>query len=69
MIDELFPDGGGFAFFDDTLVNMDPDRTKAACELLKDFANKNQVIFVTCHPEYAKYLGVNEEDLIIMGKM
>ena len=66
MLDELFPDGDGFAVFDDSLVNMDPDRTRKACEALKEFAKKNQVIFVTCHPEYVELLGVEEKDVIRM---
>ena len=64
MIDELFPNGKGFAFFDDSIVNMDPERTEAACSLLRDFADRHQIIFVTCHPEYAKLLGVDDKDII-----
>ena len=66
MLDELYPRGGGFAVFDDAFVNMDPDRTDRACDLIKEFSKKNQVIFVTCHPEIAKALGVKDEAIIKM---
>lgn len=52
VLDHLFPDGGGFAIFDDPCTDMDPERTKAACDLIRAFAEKNQVLFLTCDPKY-----------------
>ena len=66
MIDDLFPEGGGFAVFDDSFVNMDQNRNQKACEVLKEFAKRNQVIFVTCHLEYVDLLDVEEKDVIRM---
>lgn len=66
MIDEIFPKGGGFAVFDDPLVNMDPERTERSCKLLKEFAKKNQVIFITCHPELISIFGEKEINKIEM---
>ena len=54
MLDEIFPEGGGFAIFDDPFADMDPSRVKKACQLLKEFSKKNQVIFFTCDPKYVK---------------
>ncbi len=63
MLDELFPEGKGFAVFDDTFVNMDPQRTKNAVALLKEYAEDRdfQIIFVTCHPETSKLLTKESE--------
>jgi uncharacterized protein YhaN len=40
--------------FDDILVNFDPERSKAACQAIKELAQNHQVIFFTCHPETVK---------------
>ena len=66
MLDEVFPEGGGFAIFDDPLANMDPGRTVKACELLKEFAKKNQVIFMTCDPKYLDLLDAKANEKIEM---
>ena len=60
VLESLFPDGGGLLVLDDPFVNMDPDRKQKACELVNEFARNNQVIFVTCTPEYDKLLDVNK---------
>lgn len=52
MLKQVFPSGGGFAVFDDPLVNMDDGRKQRSIELIEEFAKDNQVIFVTCHSEY-----------------
>ena len=54
MLEHLFPEGNGLAVFDDPFTDMDPTRVKHACELIKKFAEKNQVIFVTCDDKYKK---------------
>jgi uncharacterized protein YhaN len=47
---------GGFMVLDDPFTDMDPARRKAAGQSLKDFANFNQVIYFTCHPEHVTEL-------------
>lgn len=48
---------GGFVFLDDPLVDLDPDRQKAAAAMLRHFAEEKQVIVLTCHPGHAEVLG------------
>lgn len=57
-MDHLFPDGG-IALFDDPFTNMDSERTKQACDLLKEFSKRHQIIFLTCNEEYPDMLGGN----------
>lgn len=52
VLNHLFPNGGGIAVFDDPFANMDAERTEQSVELIKDFANRHQVIFLTCKEEY-----------------
>ncbi len=42
---------------DDPLVDLDPDRQRAAAAVLQEFAAEKQVIIFTCHPAHAKLLG------------
>ena len=56
VIKFLFPDGGGFAVFDDPFTDMDAERRTRACSLLKEFAENNQIIFVTCDRSYVDVL-------------
>ncbi len=60
VLDHLFPDGGGIIVLDDPLNNMDIDRVKQSCELIKESAKRHQVVFLTCREEYAALLGGNE---------
>lgn len=46
-------DGSAPFILDDPLVDMDPDRRRAAASAITDFAAKHQVILFTCHPEHA----------------
>ena len=57
-LDHLFPDGG-VAVFDDPFTDMDDERGHRACELLRDFAKRHQVIFLTCKEEYLNKIGGN----------
>lgn len=56
VLEHLYPDGDGLAVFDDPFTDMDPDRTEQACRLIQKFAEKNQVIFVTCDPKYNNFM-------------
>lgn len=55
-LDHLFPDGG-VIILDDPLNDMDIDRVKRSCELIKKCAERHQVILLTCRGEYADILG------------
>lgn len=60
VLDHLFPDGGGVIVLDDPLNDMDIDRVKQSCELIKESAKRHQIIFLTCREEYAALLEGNE---------
>ncbi len=60
VLDHLFPDGGGIIVFDDPFTDMDAERTAQSCELIRECAQRHQVIFLTCKEEYADTLGGNE---------
>lgn len=47
----------GFLVMDDPLVDMDPDRQRAAAGALREFASQRQLIIFTCHPAAAELLG------------
>ena len=59
MAEHLLQDRKGFMIMDDPLVNLDPERRKAAAEVLRDFAGKFQLIVTTCDPNTAGLLGGN----------
>lgn len=60
VLDHLFPDGGGVIVLDDPLNDMDADRVKQSCELIRESAKRHQIIFLTCREEYAALLEGNE---------
>jgi DNA repair protein SbcC/Rad50 len=57
MADYFLGNEDGFMLLDDPLVDMDPERQKAAAAALKLFAAKRQLIVFTCHPTTAALLG------------
>jgi uncharacterized protein YhaN len=57
MADYFLGGEDGFMLLDDPLVDMDPDRQKAAAAALKAFAAGRQLIVFTCHPATAALLG------------
>ena len=59
LYENLFADKPVFIILDDCLVNLDPERTKKAIKLIKNFQDKYQIIFSTCDPETARRLGGN----------
>ncbi len=59
LYENLFKDKPGFIILDDCLVNLDPERTEQAIELIRSFQDKYQIIFSTCDPETADRLGGN----------
>ena len=60
VLDHLFPDGGGVIVLDDPLTDMDAERTAASCNLIRDCADRHQVIFLTCREEYLTLLPGNK---------
>ncbi len=56
VVDHLFPEGGGIIVLDDPLTDMDEDRVKQACALIRECAQRHQVIFLTCREEYQDLL-------------
>lgn len=48
---------------DDCLINMDMGRRNDAIRLIKQHAERHQVIFITCHPEIAAHLGGHQINL------
>ena len=59
VLDHLFPDGGGIIVFDDPLTDMDAERAEQSCRLIKECAERHQVIFLTCREDYIDQLGGN----------
>ncbi len=59
MLKHLYPNGGCIAVFDDPFTDMDPKRTQAACRMIQEFAQENQVIFMTCDGKYKELLSGN----------
>lgn len=59
MLEYLFPNGGGLAVFDDSFADMDEKRVKQACSLISKYAEKNQVIFMTCDSKYQNLMKGN----------
>jgi exonuclease SbcC len=49
----------GFLILDDPMVDMDPERQKAAADVVRGFSKNKQVILFTCHPNHAEMLGGN----------
>ena len=59
MLKHLFPEGGGLAVFDDPFTDMDPQRVEQSCKLIQEYAENNQVIFITCDPKYQEMMSGN----------
>ena len=57
MASYFLGDADGFMLLDDPLVDMDPERQRAAAAALREFAAKRQLILFTCHPATADLLG------------
>ena len=63
MLEHLYPQGGAVAIFDDPFTDMDPHRREQACRLLQAFAEKNQVLFLTCDSVYSDLLAGHRIEL------
>lgn len=49
----------GFIVLDDPLVDLDPERQKAASRVIQEFSKEKQAVVLTCHPRHARLLGGN----------
>jgi exonuclease SbcC len=52
---------------DDPLVNTDPERMQTALQILEEYANKMQIIVVTCDVE--KYRSLNDANFISLAEI
>lgn len=59
VLDQLFPEGGGIIVLDDAFTDMDAQRTAQSVELVKECAQRHQVIFLTCKEDLARQLEGN----------
>ena len=59
FVENLLGSRKGFLVLDDCLVDMDPSRKDNAVKMIKEFAERHQVIFTTCSPETAQQLSGN----------
>jgi len=57
MAEHFLKGKDGFFVLDDPLVDMDSERQKQVAAIVQRFAEKHQVILVTCHPQHAELLG------------
>lgn len=65
MAKELLQGKQGFIIMDDPLINLDPERKRAAAQAITSFAEDGrQVVLFTCDPEHAKLF---EVDTTILG--
>ncbi|NLM52355.1 MAG: AAA family ATPase [Firmicutes bacterium] len=53
----------GFMIMDDPLIDLDPERKKAAAEVLQEFAQTKQLIITTFDPQTARLLGGHQLNL------
>jgi DNA repair exonuclease SbcCD ATPase subunit len=56
MAEAYLAHGGGFLMLDDPFVHFDPGRMAIAAALLRECAEKAQVLFFTCHDHHAAQL-------------
>ena len=64
MAHTFIGEGDGFLVLDDPLVDLDPDRQRAAAEVIRRFAESRQVLLLTCHPTHADFFpGANRIEL------
>jgi len=56
MAEACLDGGPGFIMLDDPLVNLDKDRMAEAADILRNFSERSQVIFFTCHDHHAARL-------------
>lgn len=56
MAEAYLAHGGGFLLLDDPLVQFDAARMAVAADVVREFSEKAQVIFFTCHDHHAARL-------------
>lgn len=65
MGDYFLKESSSFLLMDDPLVDMDPARQANAAEVLREYANKRQLIIFTCHPLNAALLGGDTNPILL----
>ncbi|MHC4250592.1 MAG: ATP-binding protein [Planctomycetota bacterium] len=66
MVEALSGDEPQLVVLDEALLGFDPERMKAACELLAEYAERHQIILMTARPgtlEFPAGTQVNEVSL------
>ncbi len=53
----------GLLLMDDPMVDMDPVRKKLAAKALEEFAEKQQIILFSCHPEMKEIVSGNQTEM------
>jgi uncharacterized protein YhaN len=48
---------------DDILVNFDPQRARASISTILELAERNQILFFTCHPETVALIKELDENI------
>ena len=56
MAEYFLGEADGFLLMDDPLVNLDPERQKTACGVIRTFSGRRQVLLFSCHPSHAELL-------------
>ncbi|MDW7651227.1 MAG: SMC family ATPase [Bacillota bacterium] len=59
MAEFLLKDAAGFMVMDDPLVDLDPQRRELAAATIREYAEKRQLIVLTCDPAVAQLLAGN----------
>lgn len=69
FLEYLYKDNAGIIIIDDPLTEMDRGRLEFSCEILRKFAEKNQVIFTTCDEKYIELLKTDGNNSFKLLKM
>jgi uncharacterized protein YhaN len=48
---------------DDILVNFDPQRARASISAILELADRNQILFFTCHPETVSLIKEHNQNI------
>ena len=65
LTEHFLQEQSGFLILDDPMVDMDPKRRKAVVKAIREFSTDTQVLVMTCHPDHAAELAVDEEVIAI----
>lgn len=63
LTEHFLQDQTGFIILDDPMVDMDPERREKASKAIEQFAGKQQVLVMTCHPEHVSHINGNKNQM------